>query len=207
MNTEPFQQASIIVTALSGAFALVQGGIALSTKRRETHLGNMEKRRQEVSRLLADYEKNRDAFEVIFDYASAQDKHLRTTELLFTAEEMNTRRATDRCFEHLRNVHSSWSMGLIATADLGPWTYWVHRTLQRPCLKDFAAGCGYLPFVEELAKATADAPDIACLEKNCPWWKTGDGPKYPEQRMHIEHGSAAAERMMQEKKEGGARLT
>lgn len=188
MLTDTLQQFILLTTGASGAFALVQGGIALSTKRRETHLGNMERRRQEVARLLEEYEKNRDAFEVIFDYTSPQDNHLRTTNLLFTAEEMNTRRATDRCFEHLRNVHSSWTMGLIATADLGPWTYWVHRTLQRPCLKDFAAGCGYLPFVEELAKATRNAPDIACLEKHCPWWDKPDGPQYPEQRMKQEHG-------------------
>lgn len=188
MLTDTLQQFILLTTGVSGAFALVQGGIALSTKRRETHLGNMERRRQEVSRLLDEYELNRDAFEVVFDYASAQDNHLRTNNLLFTAEEMNTRRATDRCFEHLRNVHSSWAMGLIATADLGPWIYWVHRTLQRPCLKDFAAGCGYLPFVEELAKATQGAPDIACLEKHCPWWNTPEGPQYPDQRIHHEHG-------------------
>ncbi|HRH38155.1 MAG TPA: hypothetical protein PK760_07415 [Flavobacteriales bacterium] len=193
MFTETIQHIILFTTCLSGAFALVQGGIAFGAKRRETYLGNMEKRRDEVLRLLAEYEKNRDAFEVIFDYTSAQDNHLRITNLVFTAEEMSTRRATDRCFEHLRNVHSSWTMGLIASADLGPWTYWVHRALQRPCLKEFAAGCGYLPFVEALAKATQNMPDIACLEKHCPWWNKPDGPKYPEQRMRIEHGARESE--------------
>ncbi len=191
MFNEPLKDISVLVAAASGAFALVQGGIALHTKRRETFLGNMEKRRNEVLRLLADYDKNRDAFEIIFDYESPQDHHLRTTNLVFDAEQMNTRRATDRCFEHLRSVYMSWQMGLIHKDDLGPWTYWVHRTLQRPCLKDFAAACGYLPFVQAMADATTDAPDIACLQEHCPWWNKSDGPKYPEQRIHVEHGAQA----------------
>lgn len=163
---------SIIAGASSLTFGAVSGGLALFAKAKELRRIQAEKRQQEILRLRAAFEKNQNAFAEVFDYATPLDAHLRTTNLHFTPEEVETRSRVDKAFEHLRDVDNSVRLGLIKKIDLDSWIYWIYRTRIRKPIFAYAKACGYLLFLNRLADWTAKSRELKELKKECPWWTT-----------------------------------
>jgi hypothetical protein len=162
------------ITLLGSTTAVLFGGITAGLsfveKARDLRRLQKERRQSEILRLLSMLQKNLDTFSNIFDYASSLDEHLRTTDLVFSKEEVSTRSTVDVAFEHLRDVHRSVHLRLLHKTDLAPWVYWIHRIQTRAPICKYAAACGYYAFLDDLQAWTKSSKELQQLKANCPWW-------------------------------------
>lgn len=173
MDVEAILQAgSISASALTFSAGAVAAAFNWLEKARDQRRTRVERRREEIERLLAAYEKYDDTFCDIFDYQSDLDDHIRIDRLAFNAAEVATRTSVDEAFDHLRQVHWSVRSGLIEHEDLGPWVYWIHRVDTREPLARYARACGYGAFLDDLRRWTARSSEIRELVRHCPWWRS-----------------------------------
>jgi len=160
---------SIAATGLGIIFSCISAAWSFYQKAKETIRIRHQGRQEEVLRLLLGLRDLRSVFDDIIDYKSDLDDHLRTTNLSFTAEEIETRSSVDRAFDHLRDVHRSVLLQLIDKRDLGPWVYWIYRIETRPPVMEYARACGYGIFLSDLNKWIAHSPELVELKSHCPW--------------------------------------
>ncbi len=160
---------SVIAGVSSLSIGAISAAISWYEKAAESRRSRCEKRHLEIQRLICRFKEIEEVFIVKIDYASSEDDHLRIADDVFNQEEVNTRLCVDKAFEHLREVHTSVRLKLIAKNDLGHWIYWIYRSISRPPLREFAKACGYMTFMNDLIEWTVKSNEYKELARECPY--------------------------------------
>lgn len=164
----------LAISAAAGTLTLISAAWKFLEDTARSKKSRAKERYDQVERLLLDLKGVHDVLNDVVDHESERDAHLRINQAFeFTETEMATRIDVDRAMEHFRRVRDAARLGLIEHEDLGPWVYWIYRTVAcRKPVREYAVACGYGAFRDDLKRWTARSVELKELRASCPWLGT-----------------------------------